>query len=183
MMERWLLGFAISAVILSPFLFFMWRRERILKRKLGMVLAEVSVNKERKVFKYRWAILLAGWMLSMGIYYFIGVLPDEEGARNFNPLGFGLTMAMIHWITYPRPMMVSKNGFTPALQYKFIAWKDVNRIEWDRDLGQIEWSYKIFLKNSNTPVKASIWRQNQPQANDLFKKFLKTEKEPETVVA
>lgn len=183
MIERWLIGFAISAVILSPFLYFMWRRERILKQKLGTALAEVGVNKERKVFKYRWAILLGGWILSMAAYYAIGVLLDDGDASNFNPLGFGLSMALVHMVTMPRPMTFGENGFTPAMQTNFISWKSIDRIEWDRDLGQIEWGYKIFLKNSKTPVKASVWRQNQPQADELFKKFLKTEKQPEAVPA
>jgi hypothetical protein len=180
MLKDWLIGFAISAVLLLPFIFFMWRRERVLKQKLGTVLVEVGINKERKLYKYRWAILLGGWVLSIGTYYLLGELL-HDGPDNFNPLGFGLTMAVIHWSSYPRPMMVSETGFTPALQYKFIAWNAVSRIEWDRDLGQQEWSYKIFLKNSKTPIKASIWRQNQPQADELFKKFLKPEKEPEAV--
>jgi hypothetical protein len=181
MIERWLIGFAISAALLLPFIFFMWRRERALQQKLGTLVAEVGINKERKVYKYRWAILLGGWLLSVGTYYLMGVFLNDGDDSGFNPLGFGLTMAVLHWFTYPRPMMFSENGFTPALQYKFIAWKDISRIEWDRDLGQQEWSYKIFLKNTKTPLKANVWRQNQPQADELFKRFLKPEKEPEAV--
>ncbi len=92
-------------------------------------------------------------------------------------------MLMVSAFPGPRPMTFGENGFMPFNQMKFIAWSDVARIEWDRDLGQMEWGYKIFLKNSNTPVKSSVWRQQQPQADELFKEFLKTETAPEAVIA
>ena len=174
-----LLSGVISVVLLTPFILYFWNMQNSLKKKLGKIHAELGINKESKFYKYRFVILMAGWVVSMSAYYGLGRLLGEP--HSFNPFGFGLTMLTINVFTQPRPTTFGENGFTPFGRLTFYAWKDIDRIEWDRDLGQVEWSYKIFLKNSKTPVKANLWRSVQPQAEELFKKFLQMEKQEEIV--
>lgn len=146
-----------------------------MKAQLGKIYAEFERGRNNKWYRYRnwWLfglLIVYGVTLTMLPSLFFG--PDEISHNN--PLTIPILILLTQFIVQYRPFSIGENGFTDGVH--FIPWKDIREIEWDRDLGQEEWMFRVYFTTNAAPFKSQLSREFQPQADELFKKFLKAEK-------
>ncbi|MES2766510.1 MAG: hypothetical protein V4642_11605 [Bacteroidota bacterium] len=159
-----------------------WWRDRHIKEKLGKIYAEFPIGKHKKWYKYWHWIMLGLLVLNGVVLYLINVLFAEPGeSSGSNPMFIPFTLLTIEALARFRPTTVGETGL--LLDTKVISWNDIKRIEWDRDIKQQLWSFTVYFTKNAAPLKVAIDREFQPEADELFKKFLKTEDQPEKVLA
>lgn len=168
---------AVSIVVLTIRYFV----DKKMELKLGKIYAEFERGRNNKWYRYR-NFWFGGLIIVQAIVlYFLPTLFSEPGEQTrSNPLFVPIMILTMNYIYKYRPFTIAENGFTDGAH--FFAWKDIRGIEWDRDVKQIEWGFKIYFSTKAAPFKGNLSREFVPEAQELFKKFLKTEKEPEKVL-
>lgn len=172
----------VLLLICSAAIFYAWLRDRSLKEKLGEIYGEFPLGKHKKWSKY-WNWFVVGVLLTNGfVLYLMDILSAEPGDTSpGNPMIIPIVILTMNMITRFRPTTIAERGI--LLGTRVIPWQDIKNVEWDRDVKQQMWSFTMYFSNNTAPVKATIDRESQPQADELFKKFLKTENRREAVLA
>lgn len=152
--------------------FFKRRNNKKRAEKMGEIIDSIntmSFNPENKFMIYS----LGGIGILFGLAGIIGGLLTSDIYIASKGLSYGLLLIFLpkRWKN-SNSIFICKNGiYTEEFQ---IAFDELDRIEWDRDINQKQWGLRIYKKNQTPYHKFYINRKLKEEFDDKLKQIFTT---------
>jgi hypothetical protein len=129
--------------------------------KIGTTLLDIKFPNFKKNNFYWFALIMFSFFLILE--YFLYNLGDFNYLNSFLKLCF---FGVIFSRSAYNRIIISDHGF--YFYDKLFLWTNIEKIEWDRDIGQTLWGLKIYTKGSKDPTKLYFEREIKVKLEPIF---------------